>query len=113
MKIKKNHFSEHSLKLLIRIAFFIIFMLINWFVHKDRELSPALPDETQSTQTHHMKHKKKASKSSSAEPTRKKRNKNNRNKKRPVSASRRKKAEVETAERKAALECLLYEDSLN
>jgi hypothetical protein len=112
MKIKKIHFSDHLLKLLIRIAFITAFILINWFVNKDRESSPTPSQETETLQTHHKTHKKKAPKPSSAEPTRKKRNKRNNNK-RPVSASRRKKAEQEAAQRRADLECLLYEDSLN
>lgn len=90
-------------------------LVIGLFIRKNLQLtsaSPAPSQEKQTSQTHHKTRKKQAPTSLSADPVRKKRNKRT-NKKRPVSASRRKKAEQEAAERRADLECLLYEDSLN
>lgn len=90
-------------------------LVMGWFIRKNLQPIPAPSQQTQPVETREKtrkKNKKKASMPSSAEPVRKKRNKRN-NKNRPVSASRRKKAEQEAAERRADLECLLYEDSLN
>lgn len=110
MKIKKRHISGY-LKLLISIACMFGILVIGWFMRKNLQPTPSPSQEIETPQTHHKKRKKKASKSTSTESTQKKRTKRN-NKKRPVSASRRKKAEQDAAERKANLECLLYEDGI-
>jgi outer membrane biosynthesis protein TonB len=114
MKIKKHHISGY-LKLIVSIAFLAGILMMSFIIKKDLRTSAATPttsQEVQSAQTPTQKHKKKKiPKPSSTDPVPKKRNKRNNNK-RPVSPSRRKKADVEAAERKAALECLLYEDGI-
>lgn len=115
MKIKKDHFFKPLLRLLVRLAVVAVVILISWYANRDRAPYPTPSQETQPVETSEKTckpNKKKAPKPSSAEPTRKKRNKRNNNK-RSVSASRRKKAEQEAADRRADLECLLYEDNLN
>jgi hypothetical protein len=110
MKIKKRISAYRNL--LISLACMLSILVIGWAIRKNLQPSPAPSQETQTIETNEKTCKKTVPQPSSTAPTRKERNKR-KNKKRSVSPSRRKKAEQEAAQRRANLECLLYEDSLN